>query len=220
MNNETHLDYERLRETMVREQLVSRDITDFRVLDAMRSVPRHEFVPADVRHLSYHDGALPIGYNQSISQPYVVALMLQLLQLSGHENVLEIGTGSGYQTALLSRLAASVYSLERDDRLAARAGALLAQQGCKNVDVHVGDGSQGLADMAPYDAIIVSASVPAIPAPLRAQMRNNGRLVLPVGSREQQYLQLVRRNFDRWDAERVLAVRFVPLIGFYGFKEA
>jgi protein-L-isoaspartate(D-aspartate) O-methyltransferase len=220
MNNETHLDYERLRESMVREQLVSRDITNFRVLDAMRSVPRHEFVPADVRHLAYHDGALPIGYNQSISQPYVVALMLQLLQLSGHETVLEIGTGSGYQTALLCRLAASVFSLERDDRLASRAGVLLAQQECRNVDIHVGDGSQGLADMAPFDAIIVSASVPAIPAPLRAQMRNNGRLVLPVGSREQQYLQLVRRNFDRWDAERVLSVRFVPLIGYYGFKEA
>lgn len=220
MNNETHLDYNKLRETMVRDQLVNRDITDFRVLDAMRSIPRHEFVPPDVRHLAYQDGALPIGYNQSISQPYVVALMLQFLQLSGHESVLEIGTGSGYQTALLCRLAASVYSLERDDRLAARAGVVLAQQGYQNVDIHVGDGSQGLPDMAPYDAIVVSASVPAIPGPLRAQMRNNGRMILPVGSREQQYLHIVRRNFDRWDTERVLAVRFVPLIGFYGFKEA
>jgi len=186
----------------------------------MRRVPRHEFVPSAVRHMSYRDGALPIGDNQTISQPYVVALMLQLLQLSGHEMILEIGTGSGYQTALLCELAAYVYSIDRNERLAEKAGAIVAERGYTNVDIYVGDGSQGLADMAPFDAIVVAASVPAIPAPFRAQLRHNGRLVLPVGDRHEQELQLVRRDFEVWHTDSVLPVRFVPLIGYYGFKES
>ena len=217
--DKTDREYRQLRELMVEEQLIKRDITNFRVLDAMRRVLRHEFVPPEIRHLAYRDGPLPIGYKQTISQPYIVALMLQLLQLSGHEIVLEIGTGSGYQTALLCEAAAYVYSMERNQTLAEEAGERLAALGYTNVDIYVGDGSQGLPDMAPFDAIIVSAAVPAIPAPLRIQMRNSGRLVLPVGDRDQQELQLVRRDFDAWVNETVLGVRFVPLIGQYGFKD-
>ncbi|MBZ0309997.1 MAG: protein-L-isoaspartate(D-aspartate) O-methyltransferase [Anaerolineae bacterium] len=213
------MDYDKLRADMVEKQLKERDITDFRVLEAMGRIPRHEFVPPEIRHLAYRDGALPIGHNQTISQPYVVALMLQALHLSGHEIVLEIGTGSGYQTALLCAMAAHVYSIERNSDLGEQAATRLAALDCENVEIHVGDGSQGLADMSPYDAIIVSASVPTIPGPLRAQLRNTGRLVLPVGTRNQQHLEVVRRDFDKWDVERLISVRFVPLIGRYGFEE-
>ncbi len=213
------MDYDKLRTTMVQKQLKERDINDFRVLDVMGRVPRHEFVPSEIRHLAYRDGALPIGHKQTISQPYVVALMLQSLHLSGHEVVLEIGTGSGYQTALLCNMVAHVYSIERQPELAEQAANTLATLGYENVEVYVGDGSQGLADMAPYDAIIVSASVPTIPGPLRAQMRNNGRLILPVGTRNQQNLEIVRRDFDKWETERMIPVRFVPLIGRYGFED-
>ncbi|HLA44794.1 MAG TPA: protein-L-isoaspartate(D-aspartate) O-methyltransferase [Aggregatilineales bacterium] len=212
------MDYEKLRLEMVEEQLEKRDIFDFRTLNAMRQVPRHEFVPEELRQQAYQDRALSIGHNQTISQPYVVALMLQLLQLSGHETVLEVGTGSGYQTALLCEMTAYVYSIERSQELAESAADRLAVLEYENVDIHVGDGSQGLADMGPYDAIIVSACVPSIPGPLRAQLHpNNGRLILPVGSRDQQYLQLVKRDFDRWDVETLIPVRFVPLVGKYGF---
>lgn len=211
--------YDELREAMVKDQLEERDIVDFRVLNAMRRVPRHDFVPSEFRHLAYNDNAIPIGQKQTISQPYVVALMLQIAQLSGHETVLEVGTGSGYQTALLCELAAYIYSMERNEELAARAGKALAQMSYTNVDIHWGDGSQGLADMAPFDAIIVSAAVPAIPGPLRAQLRPNGRLILPVGNRQQQHLEIVRRDFDRWQVERLIPVRFVPLLGRYGFND-
>lgn len=217
--NDDNPNFDELREQMIQEQLIKREITNPRVLNGMRKVLRHEFVPEQVRHLAYRDGALPIGHEQTISQPYVVALMLQVLQLSGHETVLEIGTGSGYQTAILSEMVAYVYSMERNAELAEDAGQRLGQLGYDNVDIYVGDGSQGLPDMAPFDAVIVSAAVPAVPAPLRSQLRPNGRLILPVGTRERQNLELVRRDFDRWMKESVLPVRFVPLIGQYGFKE-
>ncbi len=211
------MDYDKLRTEMIEEQLRKRDIFDFRVLQAMARVPRHEFVPSDVRHLAYKDRALAIGHEQTISQPYIVALMLQSLQLSGHEMILEIGTGSGYQTALLCELGAYVYTMERKHTLAEDAAAHLARLDYHNVDIHVGDGSQGLADMGPFDAIIVSAYVPSIPGPLKAQMQpQNGRLILPVGSHKQQYLQLVKRDFDEWHVDRLLPVRFVPLVGLYG----
>ncbi|NJL93070.1 MAG: protein-L-isoaspartate(D-aspartate) O-methyltransferase [Anaerolineae bacterium] len=213
------LDYEKLREAMVREQLVEREIVNFRVLEAMRRVPRHEFVPPELQHMAYQDGALPIGHNQTISQPYVVALMLQLMQLAGHETVLEIGTGSGYQTALLAELSATVFSVELNATLAEEAGQRLAKMGYHNLEIYVGDGSQGLADMGPYDAIVVSAAVPAIPSSLSMQLRNNGRMVLPVGNRRRQNLQLAWRDFDQWHVDNVLPVRFVPLVGRYGFRE-
>ncbi len=210
-------DYEMLRERMVREQLAARDIVDPRVLEAMRRVPRHEFVPEAFRSRAYDDGPLPIGHDQTISQPYIVALMTQMTELTADDVVLEIGTGSGYQTAILCELARFVYSLERYASLGDRARALLTSLGYHNVEVYIGDGSQGLPDMAPFDAIIVTAAAPAIPGPLRTQLANGGRLVLPVGDRYQQVLQRVRRHDDTWKIESVIPVMFVPLYGRFGF---
>lgn len=207
------------REEMVRNQLVDRNIQDPRVLDAMRRVPRHIFVPDELRFAAYRDRPLPIGYEQTISQPYIVAVMLELLQLCGHETVLEIGTGSGYQTALIAELGAMVYSLECKPELAGLAGRRLSDLGYDNVEIYKGDGSQGLADMGPYDAIIVGASAPSIPGPLMAQLREGGRLVLPVGDRDTQYLERVWRSDGEWHIEQLLPVVFVPLVGRYGFKE-
>jgi protein-L-isoaspartate(D-aspartate) O-methyltransferase len=211
-------DFEALRERMVRDQLIARDITDPRVLEAMRHVPRHRFVPPHLRAMAYEDGPLPIGHNQTISQPYIVALMSQMLELTADDIVLEIGTGSGYQTAVLCQLARFVYSLERHPALGERAGSLLDKLGYNNVETHIGDGSQGLADMAPFDAIIVTAAAPAIPGPLRAQMAHGGRLVLPIGDRSQQFLQRVRRLGDSWQIEYLIPVMFVPLYGRHGFN--
>lgn len=217
--NDTPPDYDALREQMVQEQLIQREISDFRVINAMRRVPRHEFVPEAVRHLAYRDGALPIDQEQTISQPYIVALMLQMLQLSGHETVLEIGTGSGYQTALLCEIVPTVYTVERYPELAESAQQRLHSLGYANFDLYVGDGSQGLADMAPYDAIVVSAAVPRVPPPLQNQLGQVGRMVLPLGGRKQQYLHLLRRDFDQWEQQKLLAVRFVPLVGMFGFPD-
>jgi protein-L-isoaspartate(D-aspartate) O-methyltransferase len=204
---------------MVEKQLAQRGIEDRRVLDAMRYIPRHAFVSSELSHLAYRDCPLPIGDNQTISQPYMVALMTQLLQLSGTERVLEIGTGSGYQAAVLADLAREVYSLERNPRLAERAGQTLARLGYDNVEIYVGDGSQGLPDMAPFDAVVVTAAAPALPGPLRAQLAENmGRMVLPLGDHRNQHLELVVRRGSRWEIERILPVRFVPLVGRYGFN--
>lgn len=215
----THHDpFEALRAQMVKKQLVERGIACPRVLSAMERIPRHEFVSAELRHLAYRDCPLPIGDNQTISQPYVVALMTELLNLKGRERVLEIGTGSGYQAAVLCELAAQVYSLERYPRLAERAGRVLAQLGYQNIEIHVGDGSQGLPDMSPFDAIVVTAAAPALPGPLRCQLHERGgRMVLPVGDDQRQYLEVVTRRGNRWEIEQTIPVRFVPLIGRYGF---
>jgi protein-L-isoaspartate(D-aspartate) O-methyltransferase len=210
-------DFQMLRERMVEEQLRSRDISDPRVLRAMRDVPRHFFVPDELKHLAYRDGPLPIGEEQTISQPYIVALMTQALHLSGHETALEIGTGSGYHTAILCELAGQVFSLERHPQLADGAGSALAELGYNNVEIHVGDGSQGLPDMAPFDAIVVSAAAPSVPGPLRSQLADGGRLVLPVGDRDSQWLERVWRHGDTWNIERITPVMFVPLIGKHGF---
>lgn len=209
-----------LRHKMVDKQLAARGITDRRVLRVMKSVPRHQFVSPDLAHLAYRDSPLPIGDDQTISQPYMVALMSQLLRLRGDEKVLEIGTGSGYQTAILCRLSRYVYSLERAPRLAERAGRILASLGIENVDIHIGDGSQGLADMAYFDAIIVTAAAPVLPGPLCAQLSpQGGRMIIPVGQKAaDQYLQIVTRRGNRLHIQRDIAVRFVPLIGRYGFK--
>ncbi len=216
MNTGTNFEIQRSR--MVATHLAIRGITDLRVLAAMRAVPRHQFVPQSQQHLAYHDQALPIGEKQTISQPYIVALMTQMLKLTGKETVLEIGTGSGYQTAVLCQLARQVYSLEYHPRLAGRAARLLGKLGYNNVDIHVGDGSQGLPDMAPFDAIIVTAAAPSLPLPLRTQLStNHGRLVIPVGSRRVQHLQRSTRYADTWHHESLHRVRFVPLLGRHGF---
>lgn len=209
-----------LRGQMVEEQLRRRGIRDERVLAAMNRVPRHEFVSSDLRHLAYHDGPLPIGENQTISQPFIVAYMSQLLRLKGQERVLEVGTGCGYQAAVLCELAGYVYSLERFPRLASKAARRLHELGYENFDVHVGDGSQGLPDMAPFDAIIVTAAAPSIPGPLCSQLTDGGRMIIPVGDRDNQYLNVVVRQGSRCSIEQMSPVRFVPLIGQHGFKES
>ena len=207
------------RAAMVKWQLRVRGIQDERVLDAMLRIPRHEFVPQQSRAKAYRDSALPIEAEQTISQPYMVALMTQALHLDGHESVLEIGTGSGYQTAVLCELVQHIYSVERVTRLARDASERLHRLGYANFDIHAGDGSQGLPDMSPFDAIIVTAAAPSVPGPLRAQMNpNGGRLVIPVGVDDRQFLELLTRQGDRWFFKRIAAVSFVPLIGRYGFE--
>ena len=207
------------REQMVNAQLIARGIGNDRVLTAMRSVPRHRFLPLGQQHLAYKDQPVPIGEGQTASQPYIVALMTEMLALCGGETVLEIGTGSGYQTAILCELAHHVYTLEFRPRLAGRAARVLGQLGYDNVDIHVGDGSQGLPDMAPFDVILVTAAAPALPGPLRSQLNpDGGRMILPVGDRYDQYLEIVTRHGNRWSIERTDSVRFVPLVGRYGFR--
>jgi protein-L-isoaspartate(D-aspartate) O-methyltransferase len=204
---------------MIANLIAPRGIHDKRVLDMMAVVPRHEFLPAQYAYKAYEDSAIPLLDNQTASQPCVIALMLQALALQGNERVLEVGTGSGYQTALLCRLAGHVCTLERHPRLADRAARNLERLGYDNVDVHVGDGSQGLPDMAPFDAIIVTAAVPALPYPLRAQLNPaGGRMILPVGDLHQQYLECVTRSGNRWEIEQTRRVRFAPLLGRFGFK--
>lgn len=207
------------REQMVEQQLRARYISDPRVLDAMTKIARHAFISPEMHHLAYHDGPLPIGEKQTISQPYIVALMTQMLMLKGNERVLEVGTGCGYQTAVLCELAAYVYSLEVFPRLAERAGRILKSLGYENVDLHIGDGSQGLPDMAPFDAIMVTAAAPSIPGPLCSQLvPTGGRMVIPVGDRKNQHLHLVQRIGNRCRVSQKIPVRFVPLVGRYGFK--
>ena len=207
------------RERMVRNQIESRDVRDGRVLAAMRSVPRHRFVPAYQVGAAYRDTPLAIGQGQTISQPYIVALMTELLALRGEERVLEIGTGSGYQAAVLSLLAAEVITIERFDSLAQEAAERLARLGYSNVHVHVGDGTQGWPDEAPYDAIIVTAASPQVPEPLQGQLAEGGRLVVPVGPRWTQHLVRVRRRGGRFDTETLIGVAFVPLIGEHGWQD-
>jgi protein-L-isoaspartate(D-aspartate) O-methyltransferase len=208
------------RERMVDEQLRGRDITDRRVLDAMRRVPRHRFVRPSDLHLAYADCPLPIGRGQTISQPYIVALMTQLLEPRPADPVLEIGTGSGYQAAILAQLAGRVITIERIPELAAEARRLLSDLGAANVEVQEGDGTLGLPDRAPFQGIIVTAGAPRVPAALLEQLADGGRLVLPVGSRDSQMLERWTRAGEDHRRERVAPVAFVPLIGTQGWSEA
>lgn len=210
-------DFETLRELMVRDQLIARDITSPRVLEAMRRVPRHAFVPPQLHAHAYDDGPLPIGSNQTISQPYIVAFMTQALGIKPSDTVLEIGTGSGYQTAVLCELARHVYTLERYPVLAETAARKLADLGYDNLEIHIGDGSQGLPDMAPFNAILVTAAAPSIPDPLRHQLAGGGRMVIPIGNRDRQVLKRVWRENDHWSAENLMPVMFVLLYGEHGF---
>lgn len=209
--------FELARERMVEEQIKRRGVADQRVLDAMRIIPRHLFVPDDSQYLAYADAPLPIGKRQTISQPYIVALMTELLELKGYETVLEIGTGSGYQAAILSYLARKVYSLERIEELANSASEVLSSLNISNVEVHVGDGTQGLPEHGPYQAIIVTAAAPRVPEPLKDQLEDGGRLVLPVGGQMGQVLERWIRKGDVYTQESIAPVAFVPLIGEDGW---
>jgi protein-L-isoaspartate(D-aspartate) O-methyltransferase len=200
------------RQLMVDSQLRARGISDPRVLDAMLRVPRHEFVPEPYRAQAYEDHPLPIGDDQTISQPYIVALMLESLQLTPHDKVLEVGTGSGYVTALLAELAEQVFSIERHASLAERARTLLAVIGYTNACVFTGDGALGLAACAPFDVILVSAAALRVPPALPSQLRDGGRMIIPIGSTDSQQLQFIRMvNGQPLNSLREL-VRFVPLI--------
>ena len=197
---------------MVETQLRARGIRDERLLSAMSEVPRHEFVEAQYRNQAYEDHPLPIGAGQTVSQPYIVGLMLELLRLERSSKVLEIGTGSGYQTAILAKLAAHVYSVERHAELAREAQKNLSRLGLANVTVVVGDGAQGLPEFAPFDAVVVSAAAGEIPRPLFTQLREGGRMIIPVGPPEVQELQLVRKREGKPLITLLDGCRFVPLV--------
>jgi protein-L-isoaspartate(D-aspartate) O-methyltransferase len=219
MAAETQVDvFAAQRRAMVETQLRARGIRDERVLAAMSHVPRHEFVAADYRDQVYEDHPIPIGEGQTISQPYIVAIMLQALALDSSDVVLEVGTGSGYLTALLADLTRQVYSVERHASLARTAQATLDRLGYTNVEVLVGDGGNGFPDRAPFDAIVVSAAAPQIPPPLFEQLREGGRLIIPVGPPHAQELQLVRKHGGQPVVSRMEGCRFVPLIGSEGYR--
>ncbi len=207
------------RERMVATQLKPRGITDPRVLEAMRSVPRHMFVDEALWDQAYGDHPLPIGHGQTISQPYIVALMTQELGLKGDEKVLEVGTGSGYQAAILSRLARSVFSVERVPALLARARKVLDSLGYTNVHLKLDDGTWGWKEHAPYDAIMVTAGAPAVPEPLVEQLADPGVMVIPVGDQFSQSLVKVIKKDGKVTEEYKEGVRFVKLIGDHGWKE-
>jgi protein-L-isoaspartate(D-aspartate) O-methyltransferase len=203
------------RRRMIEEQIVGRGLRDPRLLAAFESVPRHLFVLTDDLALAYADGPLPIGLDQTISQPYIVALMTSLLHLEGTERVLEVGTGSGYQAAILSHMAGEVHTVEYLPQLAERAKRLLSDY--PNIFCHVGDGSLGWQESALYDGIIVTAAAPETPRALLDQLKDGGRLVIPVGRRGYQKLELWTRQEDRLDCNELLEVAFVPLRGKYGW---
>ncbi len=210
-------DFAASRAAMVEWQLRQRGIHNPRVLEAFRRVPRHLFVPVELVHAAYDDCPLPIGEGQTISQPYMVAAMTEAAELTGREKVLEVGTGSGYQAAILARLAARVYTVEQHASLSAAAEERLRRLGVTNVTCVVGDGSLGYAAAAPYDAIIVTAAAPTVPPTLVEQLSADGRLVIPVGTRDSQELLLVRRENGEISRQTINYCRFVPLGGRYGW---
>ncbi|MBC7361123.1 MAG: protein-L-isoaspartate(D-aspartate) O-methyltransferase [Candidatus Aminicenantes bacterium] len=196
---------------MVEFQIQKRGIKDRKVLEAMLKVPRHLFVPEQMKELAYGDEPLPIGEGQTISQPYIVAYMTEALKLTGNERVLEIGTGSGYQTAILAEIVKEVYTVEVIPELSRRAQKVLAELGYNNIKFLIGDGTRGWPEHAPYDAILVSAAPATVPRTLVDQLKINGRMIIPVGT-DFQELVLVRRKKDGWEEERLIGVRFVPLV--------
>jgi protein-L-isoaspartate(D-aspartate) O-methyltransferase len=218
MNGNSHPPFATERLEMVETQLRRRGITDQRVLAAMSKVPRHEFVPQQHWPDAYADHPVPIGEQQTTSQPYIIAAMLQAAEIRAQDRVLEIGSGSGYQTALLAEMAGSVFAVERYPTLSAGAQSLLEGLGYTNVRIITGDGSLGLPEHAPFDVIIVAAAAPRLPPDLLEQLALGGRLVIPVGDAQQQALQLARKNSDGSVTVRTLeGCRFVPLIGRHGF---
>ena len=200
------------------ETLRDKGISDLAVLRAIDMTPRHLFVPTGVQHRAYEDAPLPIGSQQTISQPYVHAKYLEILKLTGRERVLEIGTGSGYQTVLLSHLAAQVFSIERIPALFERGREIIQRLGASNVNLLLGDGTIGWRSYAPYDAILVSAAAPDVPTPLLQQLGEGGRLLVPVGGKDEQSLWVYTRRGDQYESQDLGPVRFVPLLGAHGWE--
>jgi len=198
---------------MVEQQLRRRGVHEERVLRAMEEVPRHEFIPEERRHRAYQDEPVPIGEEQTISQPYIVAIMTQLLAVEPENIVLEVGTGTGYQAAVLSRLARRVYTIERHTSLAERARQIFLRLGYENIEVAVGDGTRGLPEHTPYDRILVAAAAASVPRPLIEQLAEGGRMIMPVGTPDVQVLQLVRKSQGEIFSSNLEGCRFVPLIG-------
>jgi protein-L-isoaspartate(D-aspartate) O-methyltransferase len=210
--------YDEARHRMVEQQIARRGIQDERMLQAMREVPRHRFVPPDLWGAAYQDHPLPIGHGQTISQPYIVAYMTEMLDLTPDDRVLEIGTGSGYQSAILSRLAKQVYTIERIPELSSHAQEVLKELGYHNIHFRVGDGGYGWPEESPFDAIIVTAAAPETPPPLIAQLADGARLVIPIGPTGYQDLVRLTRRGERIHTEQLTPVAFVPLIGEHGWR--
>ena len=205
---------------MVEEQIRKRGIKSARVLEAIERVPRHLFVPEELTAHAYEDRALGIGEQQTISQPYMVASMTEYLELRGHERMLEVGAGSGYQAAILAELAREVITVEKNAALAELARARLASLGYRNARVEIGDGTLGWPQAAPFDGILVAAAAPAIPQPLAAQLAEGGRLIIPVGESDKQMLMRIRKHGGEISEEKLFACQFVPLRGRYGWADA
>ena len=207
------------RNKMVQEQILQRGIEDVRLLQAFREIPRHAFVPEDCVDQAYYDHPLPIGNGQTISQPYIVALMTHCLKLSGKEKVLEIGTGSGYQTAILAALAEEIYTVELIAELSKRAARTLDSLGLRNTHLFEGDGSSGLREHQPYDRIIITAAVPSLSDEIKDQLNEGGKIVAPIGDRWRQQLEVWKRKKTGFVKETILPVVFVPLRGKYGWQD-
>lgn len=213
------IDFKSLQEEMVTQQIMRRGVVTPRVIEAFKKVPRHLFVPEQFQSHSYNDHPLPIGEGQTISQPYIVALMTDLLDISGEDKVLEIGTGSGYQAAILAELGKEVYTIERHKLLAERAEKIFKELNYQNVKVLVGDGTKGWKEFSPYQKIIVTASAPDVPQPLFIQLDEMGKLVIPIGGRWSQDLVLIEKRKGKMIRKSVCGCVFVPLIGEYGYRE-
>lgn len=211
-------DFDKQRQQMIETQLIPRGISDKLVLDAMRKVPRHKFVPKELEYAAYDDCALPIGEDQTISQPYMVAIMTEKLGLKGGEKILEIGTGSGYQSAILAEIASEVYSIERVPSLAEMANNTLDKLGYKNITVITGDGTEGFKEKAPFDGIIVTAGAPDLPKPLTEQLAEGGTLVIPIGDIYSQTLTIATKHMGKIDIEGSIGCVFVSLIGKHGWQ--
>jgi protein-L-isoaspartate(D-aspartate) O-methyltransferase len=214
----TEEEYTQERKRMVAEQIVSRGLRDPRLLAAMEAVPRHRFVPSDHLTWAYSDGPLPIGFGQTISQPYIVAFMTDALHLTCTERVLEVGTGSGYQAAILGQMAAEVHTVEFIPELSEQAERVLHELGFTNIHVHCGDGSLGWLEAAPYDGVLIAAAAPRLPQPLLDQLAEGGRIILPVGSRGFQQLEIWERRGKKFEHEASIPVAFVPLLGEHGWR--